>query len=237
MRALLLVLAMIATAGVWVADLFLLHLPPFRNGWWTLTFFAFPAALLVLAMGGEGKKGLKVAAWTIFVLGLGGWTAMRGFAGRIDLPAPAVAVGDRAPDFLLKDQDGKDARLSDFTDQGRVLLLFFRGSYCPVCRGELRGLASRYEDFKSSRVSVVAVGPQTPEQAKALGLPFPLLSDPDFEATHKYGLFHAKGLLGRDVPRPTTLLLDRNRKVVWMRAATDTRVRPAPEELFEAMKN
>ena len=47
-------------------------------------------------------------------------------------------MGDRAPDFMLKDQDGKDVRLSDLTDQGRVVLIFFRGKYCLICRAALR---------------------------------------------------------------------------------------------------
>ena len=127
MRSFAHVLVILATIGVYVADILLLGVPAFRNGWWTLTFFAFPAALLALAWGGEEKKGLKVAAWLVFVVGLGGWTALR-FTGTIE-GKPAVAVGDLAPNFMLKDQDGKDVRLSDLSDRGRVVLVFFRGKY------------------------------------------------------------------------------------------------------------
>ena len=235
MKQLALVLAILATVGVWIADILLLSVPAFRNGWWTLTFFAFPAALLALAWGGEGLKGLKIGAWIVFVLGLGGWIALR------TLPkiegTPSVAVGDRAPDFMLKDQDGKDVRLSDLTGRSRVVLIFFRGKYCLVCRAALRGLLPKLEDFTNSRVAVVAVGPMTPAEAKAFDLPFPVLSDPDLEATKKYGLVHEKGLLNKDVPRPTTLLLDKERKILWMRAETSVRIRPDPEEVFEQLKN
>jgi len=127
MRSFAHVLVILATVGVMVADTLLLGVPAFRNGWWTLTFFAFPAALLAVAWGGEGKKGLKVAAWLVFLAGLGGWIELRN-VGKIS-GSPSVAVGDRAPDFMLKDQDGKDLRLSDLTDQGRVVLVFFRGRY------------------------------------------------------------------------------------------------------------
>jgi len=127
MRSFAHVLVILATVGVMVADTLLLGVPAFRNGWWTLTFFAFPAALLALGWGGEGKKGLKVAAWLVFLAGLGGWIGLRN-VGKIS-GSPSVAVGDRAPDFMLKDQDGKDLRLSDLTDKERVLLVFFRGRY------------------------------------------------------------------------------------------------------------
>jgi peroxiredoxin len=234
MKQLALVLAILATAGAWAADILLLHVPAFRNGWWSLTFFAFPAAMLALAWGAEGMKGLKIAAWTVAVAGLGGWIAIR-TAGKID-GTPAVAVGDRAPDFMLKDQNGNDVRLSDFSGDGRVVLIFFRGKYCLACRAALRGLLPRLEDFKNSRVSVVAVGPMSPEEAKGFDLPFPVLSDPDLKTSAKYGLVHEKGLLGKDVPRPTTLLIDKDRVIRWMRAETSVRIRPDPDEIFERLR-
>lgn len=235
MKQLALVLAILATVGVWVADLLLLGVPAFRNGWWTLSFFAFPAALLAAAWGGQEKKALKIGAWAVFLVGLGGWVALRSIP-KVE-GTPSVAVGDRAPDFMLKDQDGKDVRLSDLCDQGRVVLIFFRGKYCLICRASLRGLTTKLEDFKSSRVAVVAVGPVTPEEAKAFELPFPVLSDVDLEATKKYGLVHEKGMMTRDVPRPTTMLIDKDRKIRWMRAETSMRTRPDPEEIFEQLKN
>jgi len=235
LRQLALVLSILATIGVCVADVLLLSVPAFRNGWWTLAFFSFPAALLALAWGGEGQKGLKIGAWVFFFAVLGGWTALR-TVPKID-GTPSVAVGDLAPNFMLKDQDGKDVRLSDLADQGRVVLIFFRGKYCLVCRAALRGLVTKLEDFKNSRVSVIAVGPMTPAEAKAFDLPFPVLSDPDLEATRKYGLVHEKGLMNKDVPRPTTLLIDKDRRIRWMRAETSVRIRPDPEEIFEQLKN
>ena len=108
--------------------------------------------------------------------------------------------------------------------------------YALVLVPALRGLLPKLEDFKSSRVAIVAVGPMTPAEAKAFDLPFPVLSDPDLEATKKYGLVHEKGMLNKDVPRPTTLLIDKERKIRWMRAETSVRIRPDPEEVFEQLK-
>ena len=236
MKQLALVLAILGTAGAWVADLLLLGVPAFRNGWWTLSLFAFPAALLVLGWGGEGRQKLRIGAAAVFFLGLGGWIGLR-FAGRIPEAPAAVKVGDLAPDFMLKDQDGKDVRLNDLTSGGhRVVLIFFRGKYCLACRASLRGLIPRARDFEHSKVKLVAVGPVTPEEAKGFELPFPVLSDLEFEATKKYGLLHEKGLMGNDVPRPTTLFLDKERIIRWMRTENDARVRPDPEEIFNLLR-
>jgi peroxiredoxin len=85
-------------------------------------------------------------------------------------------------------------------------------------------------------VAVLAVGPVTPEVAKGFGLPFPVLSDLQLEATKKYGLVHEKGMMGKDVPRPTVLLLDKDRVIRWMHAEDTIRTRPDPDEIFEQLR-
>ena len=70
-----------------------------------------------------------------------------------------------------------------------------------------------------------------------MGLPFPLLSDPDLEVTRKYGLVHARGYLGHDVPRPTTILISKGDRVIrWIHAADHIRNRPTPDEIFEQLR-
>ena len=86
-------------------------------------------------------------------------------------------------------------------------------------------------------MEVLAVGPQTPEEGKSLGLPFPVLSDPDLKVTTDYGLVHVKGGFTRDVPRPTTILVNKgDRNIQWLKAADHIRVRPTLEEVFEALR-
>ncbi len=86
-------------------------------------------------------------------------------------------------------------------------------------------------------MEVVAVSPQPPETSKAMSLPFPLLSDPDLAVTTSYGLLHPKGHMFRDAPRPTTILINRgDRKILWLQATDNIRVRPPVEEVFEALR-
>lgn len=127
MRKLGFVLSILATVGVFVADLLLLGVPAFRNGWWTLAFFAAPLGLAILSGSWKERVRLGVAAWLVLVAGLAGYVAMRVGYGNVS-GTPAVAAGAKAPDFTLKDQDGRDASLGDYLKQGRVLLVFFRGT-------------------------------------------------------------------------------------------------------------
>jgi peroxiredoxin len=197
MKAFLHVLAILATVGVWVADLLLLSVPAVPQRVVDADVLRVPRGAAGARVGRRGQEGVRGRRVAVFLVGLGGWIGLR-FSGKIpDNPPPAVAVGERAPDFMLKDQDGKDLRLSDLTDQGRVVLIFFRGKYCLACRGALRGLVPKYKDFVDSKVAVVAVGPVTPEEAKAFELPFPVLSDLQFEATKKYGPLPREGVAGQ----------------------------------------
>ena len=126
MKKAALVLGLLSTLGVWVADLLLLGVPVFRNGWATLPLFLVPLLFLLLAKGVEKSGKLAAAAWIVFVLGAGGWIALRLFTGNIP-DKVELQAGTRAPNFTLKNQDGKDVSLSDYSDAGRVLLVFFRG--------------------------------------------------------------------------------------------------------------
>jgi peroxiredoxin len=93
------------------------------------------------------------------------------------------------------------------------------------------------EDFRNSRVTVLAIGPDGPEANKKLGHPFPVLADETLEVAKKYGLFHEKGMMGRmDVPRPATILLDKGRRIRWIRTGENIRIRPEPGEIFEELR-
>jgi peroxiredoxin len=86
-------------------------------------------------------------------------------------------------------------------------------------------------------VEIVAVSSDTPENNKALGLPFPVLSDPDLKVITAYGLLHPKAYMGRDVARPTTLLIAKgSREIQWLSAADNVRYRPTVEEVVEALR-
>jgi peroxiredoxin len=101
---------------------------------------------------------------------------------------------------------------------------------------ELKGLGSRLDDFKAAGAYVVAVSAQTPEENAAMGLPFPVLSDPDLEVTERYGLVHPKGYLGKDAPRPATIVIDTGGTIRWVGATDNLRYRPAPEDLLARLR-
>lgn len=128
-----------------------------------------------------------------------------------------IAVGDRAPDFTLSDQNNQRVGLSGLTAERRVLLVFFPLAFTGNCEGELGLIRDRLPEFDNDVLTTVAisVGPPPTHKvwASAQGFLFPLLSDfwPHGAVAQQYGVFserHGYGLRG-------TVLVDRDRTVLF----------------------
>jgi thiol-disulfide isomerase/thioredoxin len=66
-----------------------------------------------------------------------------------------LKVGDVAPEFTLKDADGKDHKLSEY--KGKIVLLDFWATWCPPCRAAMPGVQKIHEKFKGQPVVVIGV--------------------------------------------------------------------------------
>ena len=99
-------------------------------------------------------------------------------------------VGQTAPDFTLKDGEGRDWRLS--AQRGRVVvLLFYPADETPVCTRQLCSVRDRWEDYAATGAEVVGVSSGSVEShrkfAEHHGLPLRLLSDAGGRVSRLYG--------------------------------------------------
>ena len=62
----------------------------------------------------------------------------------------ALATGTKAPEFNLKTLDGKSFSLNHELVRGPVVLVFYRGGWCPFCNIHLRGFQKSLADFQSA---------------------------------------------------------------------------------------
>lgn len=111
-----------------------------------------------------------------------------------------IQEGARAPDFALKDANGKLWTLSDF--RGRTFVLYFYPKdNTPGCTTEACGFRDRYDEFKKRGVEVVGVSADSETSHKSFAekknLPFILLSDPEKKTIEAYGALGEKKLYGR----------------------------------------
>jgi mycoredoxin-dependent peroxiredoxin len=109
----------------------------------------------------------------------------------------AIAVGDVAPDFALKDQNQQLVRLSDFRGKKNVLVVFFPFVFSGVCHGELCEVRDHIEDFVNDDSELLTISVDAPYAQKAWataeGYTFTQLADfwPHGAVASEYGVFNA----------------------------------------------
>lgn len=120
------------------------------------------------------------------------------------------AIGDTAPDFELRNQDGVPVRLSQYRGQ-KVVLFAFAQAFTPGCNAQACGFRDRFPQIQSNGAVVLGISPDQPETLRRWknenGLPYDLLSDPDhrvLDGWHAWG----KSLFG-------LLTLPRTNRSVW----------------------
>jgi peroxiredoxin (alkyl hydroperoxide reductase subunit C) len=107
-----------------------------------------------------------------------------------------LEVGATAPDFALKDQDGRVVTLSAFRGAKDVLLVFFPLAFTGVCQRELDEIQSHLDEYvdDGTQTLAISVGPPPTHKiwAKQSGFTFPMLSDfwPHGAVARDYGVFN-----------------------------------------------
>lgn len=74
-----------------------------------------------------------------------------------------LTEGRAAPDFIVTDQHGQQLQLSELTRKGPVVIIFYRGLWCPACQKHLGELQASLDQFIARGASVVAVTPEMTE--------------------------------------------------------------------------
>jgi len=131
----------------------------------------------------------------------------------------AIAVGQAAPDFVLKDQSQKEVKLSDFAGKKKVVLVFYPLDWSPVCTNEHACFVNDMKDFEKLDAEVLGVSVDSVWSHKAyaekMGIKYSLLADfqPRGAMADKYGVYLAeKGITGRAI-----VIVDKAGKVAWLK--------------------
>lgn len=113
-----------------------------------------------------------------------------------------LAEGSKAPDFSLKDENGKTWTLADFSGRKFVLYVYPRDN-TPGCATEACSFRDSYQVFKDRGVEVVGISPDTGASHRKFrekfNLPFLLLADPDKQVLKAYGAYGEKMMYGKKV--------------------------------------
>ena len=117
-----------------------------------------------------------------------------------------IATGQTAPDFVLKDQNQKEVKLSDYKGKKNVVLVFYPLDWSPVCTNEHACFVNDMKKFEQLDAQVLGVSVDSVWSHKAFaektGITYPLLADfhPRGAMADKYGVYLAdKGITGRAI--------------------------------------
>lgn len=150
-----------------------------------------------------------------------------------------LKVGDKAPSFKLKNQDGKIISLSDFKGKS-IVLYFYPKDDTSGCTKEACNFRDEFPKFGKMKAEIIGLSADSVESHKKFAtkykLPFNLLSDEKKEILEKYGVWQVKSMYGRKymgIVR-TTFIIDASGKIrnIFPKVKVDKH----NQEVIEALK-
>ena len=165
-------------------------------------------------------------------------------------------VNDAAPAFVAKDQNGKRVSLYDEMKKGPVVVVFYRGQWCPYCNKQLKKLEDSLSFITARGASLIAVSPEKQENIeKTIGktrATYPILFDDglsimkSFDVAYavdtatiskykKYGIDfnEANGANGAVLPVPAVFVISKEGKIVFRHFDPDYRNRSSVKNILE----
>jgi peroxiredoxin len=171
----------------------------------------------------------------------------------------AIKVGDRAPQFTLKDQDGNEVSSAALLEKGPLVVTFYRGVWCPYCNIELQAINEVLPQLQSYGANVVAISPQTAvnsrKSVRTNQLGFPVVSDTNNDTAAAFGLrfnlpdylIELYKMLKNDLPAfngdpswtlpmPARYVIGQDGIVLYSEVNPDYTHRPDPSEMFAVLE-
>jgi peroxiredoxin len=165
-------------------------------------------------------------------------------------------IASKAPDFKAKDQNGAEVQLKDLLKKGKVVLVFYRGYWCPYCNKELKRLEDSLQLIKDKGATLVAISPEIPgnidSTVKKTGAEFSILHDKDLKIMKAYNVLYAvpentvtryrnagldfnklNGANGANLPVPAVYIIDKEANITYRFFDQDYKKRPSVKELLD----
>jgi len=171
----------------------------------------------------------------------------------------ALGVGAVAPPFELCDHNGKRVSSCDLLGNGRLVVCFIRGRWCPFDVGQLEAMSQIASQIEAADSSIVAISPQSEKQAYFMHdqhkLRFPLLVDEKNAVARQFGLVYrvpeeqqaiyqrtfvnlpfVNGDPSWGLPIPATYVIEPEGTILFASANEDYTERPEPLEVLSVIE-
>ena len=184
---------------------------------------------------------------------------MANFVSADDAAKKALTVNATAPSFELKDSTGKLVSSKDLLKQGNMVLVFYRGSWCPFCNTYLHKLQGRLTDITAAGGKLVAVSVENPDASMAIAkkneVQFTVLSDPNLDTARKFGIVYQmspetdkmyishgldvakhNAMEKPELPLAATYIINKKGEITYAFIETDYKKRAEPDVIIENLK-
>jgi peroxiredoxin len=149
--------------------------------------------------------------------------------GYTDVASVKLTIGTAAPDFNLQSLNGDRVTLSELGGT-KVLMIFYRGHWCPFCVGHLQDIQTMLPELEKRGYQVLAISPDDAtdmqKMADRMDRPYHFLSDAGLKVTDLYGIRRDE-----ELPHPAMILLDDQGLVKWFYIGEDYKTRPSATQL------
>lgn len=178
------------------------------------------------------------------------------YTGMAQSAPEGLFIASKAPDFKAKDQNGTEIKLKDLLKKGKVVLVFYRGHWCPYCNRELSRLQDSLQLIKDKGATLLAVSPEKPENISKTtekikaeysviydeGLKIMKAYDVAFEVPENtvtryrnsnIDIEKINGANGKYLPVPAVYIIDKESTIIYRFFEPDYKKRPHVKDLLE----
>lgn len=170
----------------------------------------------------------------------------------------ALQVGQTAIDFTLTNANNEQVSLYNQLENGPVVLMWYRGGWCPYCNITLHHMQESLPEFKKYGANLLALSPEVPDSSISTKekneLEFEVLSDINNEIAYKYsvvykltdevakmyeagfGLSDFNGNSTNELPLAATYVIGQDKIIKYAFLDADYRNRAEPADIIEVLK-
>jgi peroxiredoxin len=171
--------------------------------------------------------------------------------------ANGIAVGEKVKNFLGVDQNGNTIELYELLKNGKVVIVFYRGQWCPICMPHIKKIQNDLDTIKEKGASVVLISPEKQENIQKTilktNVTIPILYDKDYKIMKDFDLHFipSKGLRilyniflradlknvqsddSQTLPVPATFVIDKDSTIIWRHFNRDYKKRSKVKDILD----
>lgn len=146
----------------------------------------------------------------------------------------SLNIGDTISALSLIDSQGEKHSLRLLANQQNILIVIYRGEWCPFCIDQLESFETILPELKQYNTRLVAISPDNlatnKNTQRKFGLDYLFLSDTEMKLIDELGIRK-----NEDIPHPATILVGKGGKVLWYFVDKDFKTRPTGKQMRQVL--